>query len=85
MIYFGDSHCGGAGFFGSEVVKYILTVTQHFFVNEDAPTYAGNLSSLASFESEERYEFNQVDICNCAELDRVFLKHNPVFDSRELR
>ena len=68
---------GGAGFIGSAVVRYVLTATQHFVVNVDALTYAGNLSSLATVEFEERYEFEQVDICNRAELDRVFLKHKP--------
>ena len=68
---------GGAGFIGSAVVRHIIHDTQDAVVNLDKLTYAGNLESLAYASTSERYAFEQVDICNRAELDRVFAQHQP--------
>ncbi len=68
---------GGAGFIGSAVVRHIIRDTQDFVVNLDKLTYAGNLESLSEVSTSERYAFEQVDICNRAELDRVFAQHQP--------
>ncbi|MCG9756938.1 dTDP-glucose 4,6-dehydratase [Shewanella insulae] len=68
---------GGAGFIGSAVVRYIINSTQDSVINIDKLTYAGNLESLVSVEKDERYAFEQVDICDRAELDRVFDEHKP--------
>ncbi|ENN6197681.1 dTDP-glucose 4,6-dehydratase [Vibrio vulnificus] len=68
---------GGAGFIGSAVVRHIINDTQDSVVNLDKLTYAGNLESLASVAYSDRYAFEQVDICDRAELDRVFSVHQP--------
>lgn len=68
---------GGAGFIGSAVVRHIIRDTKDSVINLDKLTYAGNLESLAEVSSSERYVFEQVDICNRAELDRVFVTHQP--------
>lgn len=68
---------GGAGFIGSAVVRYIIGNTQDSLINVDKLTYAGNLESLLSVEKDERYTFEQVDICDRVELDRVFNKYQP--------
>ncbi|MFM4896988.1 dTDP-glucose 4,6-dehydratase [Aeromonas caviae] len=68
---------GGAGFIGSAVVRHIIRNTQDAVINLDKLTYAGNLESLAEVSSSDRYAFEQVDICNRAELDRVFALHQP--------
>ncbi|MCK7634370.1 MULTISPECIES: dTDP-glucose 4,6-dehydratase [unclassified Shewanella] len=68
---------GGAGFIGSAVVRHIISNTQDSVINLDKLTYAGNLESLVSVAASERYAFEQVDICDRAELDRVFAKHQP--------
>jgi dTDP-glucose 4,6-dehydratase len=68
---------GGAGFIGSAVVRHIINNTQDSVINVDKLTYAGNLESLVSIENDERYVFEQVDICDRAELDRVFKLHQP--------
>jgi dTDP-glucose 4,6-dehydratase len=68
---------GGAGFIGSAVVRHIINSTQDSVVNVDKLTYAGNLESLISIDKSERYAFEQVDICDRAELDRVFKLHQP--------
>ncbi|MCX9514993.1 dTDP-glucose 4,6-dehydratase [Vibrio cholerae] len=68
---------GGAGFIGSAVVRYIIKKTHDSVVNIDKLTYAGNLESLSDIDGHERYVFEQVDICNRTELDRVFEEHQP--------
>jgi dTDP-glucose 4,6-dehydratase len=68
---------GGAGFIGSAVVRHIINNTSDSVVNVDKLTYAGNLESLFSVSSNERYVFEQVDVCDRAELDRVFNQYNP--------
>ncbi|MEL4271908.1 dTDP-glucose 4,6-dehydratase [Shewanella xiamenensis] len=68
---------GGAGFIGSAVVRHIISNTHDSVINLDKLTYAGNLESLVSVAASERYAFEQVDICDRVELDRVFAKHQP--------
>lgn len=68
---------GGAGFIGSAVVRHIIENTHDSVINVDKLTYAGNLESLNSVEHDERYSFEQVDICNAVELERVFKMYKP--------
>ena len=68
---------GGAGFIGSAVIRHIISDTQHFVVNLDKLTYAGNLDSLVSVAGSERYAFEHVDICDAAAVKAVFAKYQP--------
>lgn len=68
---------GGAGFIGSAVIRHIINNTGDQVVNLDKLTYAGNLESLAEVRCSDRYAFEQVDIRNGAELDRVLARHQP--------
>jgi len=68
---------GGAGFIGSAVIRHIINNTNHSVVNVDKLTYAGNLESLESVENDARYVFEQADICNAAEIKRVFNEYQP--------
>uniref|UniRef100_UPI003F663F94 GDP-mannose 4,6-dehydratase n=1 Tax=Aeromonas veronii TaxID=654 RepID=UPI003F663F94 len=68
---------GGAGFIGSAVIRHIITNTSHEVVNLDKLTYAGCLDSLESVSSSNRYTFEKVDICDAAELGRVFTQYKP--------
>lgn len=68
---------GGAGFIGSAVVRCIINQTKYDLVNLDKLTYAGNLASLDKVHDSPLYAFEQVDICDRQELDRVFQKHQP--------
>ncbi|WP_193039067.1 dTDP-glucose 4,6-dehydratase [Pseudoalteromonas nigrifaciens] len=68
---------GGAGFIGSAVIRHIIGNTNDSVINLDKLTYAGNLESLTSVVNNERYVFEQVDICNRAELDNVFAIYKP--------
>jgi dTDP-glucose 4,6-dehydratase len=68
---------GGAGFIGSAVIRHIIQNTEDSVINVDKLTYAGNLESLDSLSDNDRYTFEQVDICNRAELDRIFSEQKP--------
>jgi len=68
---------GGAGFIGSAVIRHLIKNTDWQVVNLDKLTYAGNLDSLAEVSENDRYTFEQVDICDAAEVKRVFTEHQP--------
>lgn len=68
---------GGAGFIGSAVIREIIKNTPHRVVNVDKLTYAGNLNSLAEVSEDSHYNFEQVDICDAKELERVFSQYKP--------
>ncbi len=68
---------GGAGFIGSAVVRQLIGETDAEVVNVDKLTYAGNLGSLAEAGEDPRHHFEQVDICDAAEVARVFEEHRP--------
>lgn len=56
---------GGAGFIGSNFIRYILkNYPEDSVVNFDKLTYAGNLENLKDIEKDERYSFVQGDICD---------------------
>ncbi len=68
---------GGAGFIGSNLVRYILEHRpDDRIINIDGMTYAGNLESLADFVDDPRHEFVHCDINNAALLD----EHMPKAD-----
>lgn len=68
---------GGAGFIGSAVIRHIIETTKDSVINVDCLTYAGNLESLVTIDTNPRYIFEQVDVCNYNELARVFKQHKP--------
>jgi len=66
---------GGAGFIGSALVRHIIKNTDHEVLNIDSLTYAGNLDSLRSVDSSNRYFFKKINICDS--LDEIFNSHKP--------
>lgn len=68
---------GGAGFIGSAVIRHIIENTNDSVLNVDKLTYAGNLESLLEVSDSDRYAFEKIDICDRAELDRVFIQYKP--------
>jgi dTDP-glucose 4,6-dehydratase len=56
---------GGAGFIGSNFIRYLLSVESEIkLVNFDALTYAGNADNLADVVNDPRYIFIQGNICD---------------------
>ena len=68
---------GGAGFIGSAVVRHIINNTQDEVLNVDKLTYAGNLNSLSSVNTNTRYQFSQADICDAAAMQHLFNTFKP--------
>jgi dTDP-glucose 4,6-dehydratase len=56
---------GGAGFIGSNFVRFICEQHPDYrIVNLDKLTYAGNLENLSGLEHDARHEFVHGDICD---------------------
>jgi dTDP-glucose 4,6-dehydratase len=68
---------GGAGFIGSNFIRYLLAETDVRIVNLDALTYAGNLASLADCLDSERHLFVRGSITS-ADLVAYLLKQHAV-------
>ncbi len=62
---------GGAGFIGSNYVRYVLRETDDEVVVYDALTYAGNLSTLKDVDDDPRYSFVKGDICDPGPLEEA--------------
>jgi len=62
---------GGAGFIGSNFIKYALQNTGFNLVNFDKLTYAGNLENLTDIEFNDRYKFVKGDICEKDEVEKA--------------
>ena len=68
---------GGAGFIGSAVVRHLIDETDALVLIVDKLTYAGNLDSLATVSHSPNYRFTQSDICDRAEMARLFDEFRP--------
>jgi len=68
---------GGAGFIGSALVRHLVAEGDWTVVNLDKLTYAGNPDSLPGLMDHPRHRFEQVDICDAREVERVFREHRP--------
>lgn len=66
---------GGAGFIGSNFVRFVLKNTDYSVVNFDALTYAGNLENLTDIENDSRYKFVKGDICNAEEVEKALTEN----------
>ncbi len=62
---------GGAGFIGSNYVRYVLRETDDEVVVYDALTYAGNLSTLKDVDDDPRYTFVKGNICDPGTLEEA--------------
>ncbi|VFS68496.1 dTDP-glucose 4,6-dehydratase 2 [Kluyvera cryocrescens] len=58
-------------------MRHIINHTSDSVVVVDKLTYAGNLASLTPVAHDERFAFEQVDICDRSELNRVFTHYRP--------
>ena len=55
---------GGAGFIGSNYVRWVLDHTDDSVVVFDALTYAGNLDNLRGLDDNPRFVFVRGDVCD---------------------
>lgn len=64
---------GGAGFIGSNFIRYVLqSYSDIQVVNLDALTYAGNLTNLDSVMDDHRYTFVKGDIRDRGQVTELF-------------
>jgi dTDP-glucose 4,6-dehydratase len=68
---------GGAGFIGSNLVRYLLAHTEERIVVVDKLTYAGSLLSLKEPLDNDRFVFIKADIGDSAAVQRVFEDYGP--------
>ncbi len=67
---------GGAGFIGSNFVRWLLTQdAQVRIVNLDALTYAGSRDNLRDLPDATRHIFVHGDICDRSLVDRLLREH----------
>jgi dTDP-glucose 4,6-dehydratase len=71
---------GGAGFIGSNHVRWIMANTDDEVTVYDALTYAGNRSTLADVEAAEpkRYRFVRADVCDLGAVSAAVEGHDAV-------
>ncbi|HPI98107.1 MAG TPA: dTDP-glucose 4,6-dehydratase [Synergistales bacterium] len=68
---------GGAGFIGSNLVRYLLSREKCSLINLDNLTYAGNLESISDLMGNDRHLFVHGDVTDKTLLSSLFRKHNP--------
>jgi dTDP-glucose 4,6-dehydratase len=68
---------GGAGFIGSNFVRYTLDRSDYDVVVVDKLTYAGSLDNLEGLSGTPRFTFYQADIADREAMVRVFARHEP--------
>jgi dTDP-glucose 4,6-dehydratase len=69
---------GGAGFIGSNFIRYFLKNHKDFCViNFDKLTYAGNLENLKDIEDNPAYIFVKGDICDYNQVNKLLKEYNP--------
>jgi dTDP-glucose 4,6-dehydratase len=71
---------GGAGFIGSNYVRWLLANTDDAVTVYDALTYAGNRSTLQDVEEAEpkRYRFVHADVCDLDAVSAAVEGHDAV-------
>ena len=63
---------GGAGFIGSNFIRYVLSkYPEDFVINFDKLTYAGNLENLKDVEENLHYKFYKGDICDPIAIEKA--------------
>ncbi len=69
---------GGAGFIGSNYIRYLLaSYPEDEVICVDALTYAGNYDNISEFEAEGRFYFEHANICDRAEIFRLVQAYRP--------
>ena len=69
---------GGAGFIGSNYVRWVFANTDHEVTVYDSLTYAGNLSTLKDVDDSPRFKFVKGNICQPADVEAAMAGHDAV-------
>ncbi|KTD82752.1 dTDP-D-glucose 4,6-dehydratase [Legionella waltersii] len=68
---------GGAGFIGTNLIRFLINNTEHSVLNIDSLTYASNINSLESIANHPRYSFIKVDICFEEQIRQIIKEYRP--------
>jgi dTDP-glucose 4,6-dehydratase len=67
---------GGAGFIGSNFIRFILQkYPEYRVINLDKLTYAGNLENLTGIDKDPRYAFEKGDICEKTRVQMCVVRY----------
>ena len=70
---------GGAGFIGSNFIRYILNkYSDYKITNLDILSYCGNLDNLKDIETNPNYKFIKGDICNKELVEELMINQDIV-------
>ena len=69
---------GGAGFIGSNYVRWVFANTDHEVTVFDSLTYAGNLSTLKDVDDSPRFRFVKGNICQPGDVESAMTGHDAV-------
>ena len=67
---------GGAGFIGSNLVKYLLK-KKYFVINIDKLSYSANPYNLKNLYKNKNYTFFKVDLNNKKKIVKILKKYKP--------
>ncbi len=67
---------GGAGFIGSNLVKYLLK-QKYFVINIDKLSYSANPYNLKNLSQNKNYVFYKVDLNNTKKIIQILKKYKP--------
>ncbi len=67
---------GGAGFIGSNLVKFLLK-KKYFVINIDKHTYSANPYNIRNFNKNKNYVFFKADLNNRKKIIKILKKYNP--------
>ncbi len=67
---------GGAGFIGSNLVKYLLK-QKYFVINIDKLSYSANPYNLKNLSQNKNYVFYKVDLNNKKKIIQILKKYKP--------
>ncbi len=67
---------GGAGFIGSNLVKYLLK-KKYFVINIDKLSYSANPYNLKNLSKNKNYIFYKTDLNNRKKIIKILQKHKP--------
>jgi len=67
---------GGAGFIGSNLIKYLLQ-KKYFVINIDKLSYSANPYNLKNLTKNRNYIFYKTDLNNRSKIIKILKKHKP--------
>ena len=67
---------GGAGFIGSNLVKYLLK-KKYFVINIDKLSYSANPYNIKNLNKNKNYVFIKVDLNNKKKITQILKKYKP--------